>query len=132
MLERQRKFVEHILQGCSGADAARKAGYSEKTADVIASRLLNEEKIKAAIDEARKEAKEEAKWTKQRAVEMIEKIVDSALAPYGESRPNESAAIRGVEFLCKLLRLDEDEQSNETKSIIFEVIEPKPITSEVI
>lgn len=50
---KQEKFKEKIIEGKSGADAAREAGYSEKTAKQIASENLTKPYLLKAIDEQR-------------------------------------------------------------------------------
>lgn len=50
--DKHRKFVAAYLKNQSGHDAAIAAGYSAKTADQAASRLLRNAKIRAAIEKA--------------------------------------------------------------------------------
>jgi hypothetical protein len=51
LTDKQRLFIEHYLSnGLNGADAARRAGYSEDTARFQASRLLTNVNIRAEID----------------------------------------------------------------------------------
>ena len=51
MTSQQKRFVEEYIVDCNGAAAARRAGYSEKTARVKACQLLKDESIKSAIQE---------------------------------------------------------------------------------
>ena len=51
MTERQNRFVDFYLQSGNASDAARKAGYSAKTANRIATENLSKPVISAAIDE---------------------------------------------------------------------------------
>lgn len=51
MNPRQKKFVKAYIATGNGAEAARQAGYSEKTARTQADALLTKPDIKAAIDE---------------------------------------------------------------------------------
>jgi len=48
---RQRLFVEHYTASHNAADAARKAGYSERTARIQGSQLLTKLDIQTAIAE---------------------------------------------------------------------------------
>ena len=49
---KRRLFVEHYIEAhCNGAEAARRAGYAEKSAHVEANRLLKDEEVQAAISE---------------------------------------------------------------------------------
>ena len=49
MTNKQRLFIDYYLQSFNASDAARKAGYSERTARQIGSRLLTDVDIKAEI-----------------------------------------------------------------------------------
>lgn len=49
--EKQRRFVEEFLIDLNGTQAAIRAGYSAKTADVQASRLLRNAKVQQVISE---------------------------------------------------------------------------------
>jgi phage terminase small subunit len=49
--KKQALFVDYYLQSFNASDAARKAGYSEKTAYSIGSRLLKDVEISAVIQE---------------------------------------------------------------------------------
>lgn len=56
MNARQEKFIdEYFASGLNGAQAARAAGYSERSATRTASKLLRHAEIRAAIDERLKE-----------------------------------------------------------------------------
>lgn len=50
LTDQQQQFVQHYLDCLNGAEAARRAGYSEKTSRFQASRLLTNANIRAAID----------------------------------------------------------------------------------
>ena len=50
MNDRQRKFITEYLVDLNATQAARRAGYSERTANEQGSRLLANASIKAEID----------------------------------------------------------------------------------
>ena len=52
MTPKQQRFIEEYLIDLNGAQAAIRAGYSKKGADVAAARLLGDVRIKAEIDRA--------------------------------------------------------------------------------
>ena len=54
---KQQAFVEHYLQCWNASEAARRAGYSEKTAGAIGHENLKKPEIEAAINERVKELK---------------------------------------------------------------------------
>jgi len=125
MLERQRKFVEYVIQGCTATEAVVKAGYSKKGADVRASKLMKDKEVKAAIDKAHAEIRKESKWNKERLIKGIENTINSALKPYGESRPNESAALKGYELIGRYIKVEDEAEDTKPKHIIFEIVESK-------
>ena len=51
MTPKQKKFCEYYIQSGNATDAARKAGYSEKTAEAIGYENLRKPEIKAYIHE---------------------------------------------------------------------------------
>ena len=53
MLPRKRAFCDGIAAGLSGAEAARRAGYSERRAKQTASRLLKLPEVQAGIERRR-------------------------------------------------------------------------------
>lgn len=63
LTRKQRAFVDAVLAGKSGKEAALAAGYSETGASVTASRLMRHERVAAAIERRKvvEQAKEEAK-----------------------------------------------------------------------
>lgn len=54
--ERQRRFCEYFAESCNGAEAARKAGYSKKTARQIANELLTKPDILKYVRQLQDEA----------------------------------------------------------------------------
>lgn len=79
---KQAKFVEEYLLDGNGRRAAIAAGYSERTAHVIANENLNKPYIAELIEKGQKEminqvvAKREV--TRERLMEMAEKVYDEA------------------------------------------------------
>lgn len=50
LTDQQQRFIDEYLVCWNGAEAARRAGYSEKTARIQASRLLTNANIRAAVE----------------------------------------------------------------------------------
>src|SRR5690625_3526493 len=65
LTRKQRAFVDAVLAGKSGKEAALAAGYSETGASVTASRLMKHERVAAAIERRKtiEQAKVDAKVT---------------------------------------------------------------------
>jgi phage terminase small subunit len=64
MNEKQKAFADYYIETLNATEAAKRAGYSEKTAEVQGCRLLNNAKIKAYIKE-RLESKDAARVASQ-------------------------------------------------------------------
>ena len=108
---RQSKFVEHLFTLGSGAAAARKAGYSEKSARQIATENLSKPSIKAAI------AAKQAEAAQQMVIdrEVIVGGIISAIATARQERDGGSM-LRGYVALAKLLGMDKPEETSRVPS----------------
>lgn len=81
---KQAKFVEEYLLDGNGRRAAIAAGYSEKTAHVIANENLNKpyisELIKKGQEELRSKVAEKREITRERLMEMAEAVYYAAMS----------------------------------------------------
>lgn len=94
LTEKQRRFVEEYLIDVNGTQAAIRAGYSKKTANVIAAQNLTKLSVKTAIDAAlqarAKRSQIDADWVLRRLSEEAEADLadlytkDNALKPIHE------------------------------------------------
>lgn len=75
---KQRAFVTEYLKDHNGTQAAIRAGYSVKTANEQAARLLVNVSIKDAIQEAQSKAEKRAILTYGRALEILAEIAETA------------------------------------------------------
>lgn len=79
MTDNQKRFCEEYLIDLNGKQAAIRAGYSEKTAEVQASRLLSNAKVKAHIKikqaELSKKALVSAEWVLTRLKEISDRCM---------------------------------------------------------
>ena len=113
LTDKQEKFCrEYVLCLCK-TQAAIKAGYSKKTAGVIASKLMQNPKIKDYIQELRKTEDEEFYYSRKRSFERLEEIQKLALenveikyTKEGEKivipKPDLKAFLKAEELKCKL------------------------------
>lgn len=76
---RQHAFVQAVLKGCAKAEAARRAGYSERGASVQATRLLANAEICSAIAAGQKRAEAKTGVTQQRILDELAKLAFSDL-----------------------------------------------------
>lgn len=71
---KRQRFVEEYLKDCNGTQAAIRAGYSPKTANEQAARLLANDSVKAAVEEAMQKRSEEAGVTARSVLEELARI----------------------------------------------------------
>ena len=76
---RQLRFVEEYLIDNNATQAAIRAGYSPNTAESQGSRLLRYAKVADAVNKGRKTISENIAITRERLLEMAEKVYDGAL-----------------------------------------------------
>lgn len=100
--ERQRRFVKHYLIEPNATKAAISAGYSEKTAKQIGSRLLTNVVVKAAIEDGAIKIAEKLDITAGYVLGKIKETVERC--SQGE-KFEASAVLKGSELLGKHLRL---------------------------
>lgn len=105
--DRQRQFVREYLIDFNATQAAIRAGYSPKAATAVASRLLTNANVSAAIEEGRQRLAEKTEITAERVLAELAKIAfldirkafnaDGSLKPIDELDDNTAAAIAGLE-----------------------------------
>ena len=82
---KQDAFVKaYLLNGGNGRQAAIKAGYSEKTAAEMAAENLNKPNIKKAIEEHQEKANKSFIWSKEKKLEILQKLVGVATSEDGD------------------------------------------------
>jgi len=115
---KQQMFIREYLIDLNATQAAIRAGYSAKTANEQASRLLANVNIKAhvqaAMDKRSQETGIDAKYVVQGIVKLIDRceqavpVLDNEGSPTGEFRFEGNTAMRGYELLGKHLKLFTD------------------------
>ena len=106
---RQKKFALLRLEGKAIGEAARLAGYSEKSADVIGSRLVNKSQVSEFIREQEEKVISEAGINRKDALLQLAKMVywdprtlylpDGSIKPPSEWDDATAAVIAGVEVM---------------------------------
>ncbi len=99
---REQKFIEHFAEHNSAKEAAIYAGYSKNGAAREGYRLKNKPEIKKEIAKIKAELAEKSKWTRERAIDELEKIKTEAIA---SERPNYSAAVTAIKTIAELTGL---------------------------
>lgn len=77
--EKQKAFCKEYILDFNGSAAARRAGYSVKTSDRIAHRLLRKVEIKEYIDQLKHEAAVKSRITPEWILNKLEQIVEMGL-----------------------------------------------------
>jgi phage terminase small subunit len=109
---RQRRFaVEYAYNGGNGTQAAIQAGYAEAGADVTASRLLDDPRVMALVEEHREHIQRRTEITADRVLAEVHAMATVNFAdlvdPDGNLRPlhtlprHVSAAITGMKVTIK-------------------------------
>lgn len=75
MTEKQSRFVDHYLQSGNASEAARQAGYSERTAYSIGSENLRKPEVSAAIEERLKSMASERIAETQEVLEHLTSVL---------------------------------------------------------
>ena len=100
MNARQTRFVEAYLIDPCGTHEAIRAGYSQKTADRIGSKLLRNVEVAAAIEKAQAERGARAELTADMVVRELKKHA------FGDTR--DYIAIRALDLLGRHLGMFKD------------------------
>lgn len=106
LTEKQQRFVDEYLIDLNATQAAIRAGYSAKTADVQGSRMLGNVKVQQAISEEMAERSKRTGINQDRVVLELAKIalvkmtdiVDSQGRIKSDASPNDLACIESVKY----------------------------------
>lgn len=111
MTDKEQRFIAEYLVDLNATQAAIRAGYSEKTANRIASRLLSKVDISAEIAVRKAKQLAKADLTATRVLEELRRLAFSDvrklfdeqgdLRPLGELSDEDAAAIAGLEVIIK-------------------------------
>lgn len=125
---KQQMFIDEYLVDLNGTQAAIRAGYSEKTAGVQASRLLANVNIRARIEELKKTRADrlnlDAYWVLKRLMDISDRAmqqepvmefdyVEQRLVPTGEYQFDSSGANKATELIGKHLGMFEETVKHE-------------------
>jgi phage terminase small subunit len=110
---KQKAFVrEYKKNGGNGTQAAIKAGYSENTADVIATENLRKPSIREALEKEEKKLQEKYEYTIDDMVRELDDVKMKA-----DAEQNRQAQIKAIELKGKAFGLFVDKQETTVKGI---------------
>ena len=95
LTDRQERFVVEFLATANGAEAARRAGYSEHTAKEIASENLTKPNVKRAITEKRDQLMTDSE-------DKVQWLIDRLTMEATDGENNDSTRVRALEVLGKI------------------------------
>lgn len=124
---KQKRFADEWLLSMNATDAAKKAGFSKKTAESQGSRLLRNVKVKEYIEKRRKESEELLGFSKNtmlkdllsakdrclQAIPVME-FVDGEWVHNGEWKFDSKGAIAAINQVCKMMGYNEPEKLDMT------------------
>jgi phage terminase small subunit len=109
LTDKQAIFCEEYLIDLNGKQAAIRAGYSPKTAESQASRLLSNAKVQKYLSERQQQLQADTGITQKRVLEEYAKIafsdirkfytIDGALKPIHDLDDDSAAILAGVEVM---------------------------------
>lgn len=118
---KQKAFVrEYKKNGGNGTQAAIKAGYSENTADVIATENLRKPSIREALEKEEKKLQEKYEYTIDDMVRELDDVKMKA-----DAEQNRQAQIKAIELKGKAFGLFVDKVENN-------IINTSPIDIKII
>ena len=110
MTERQARFIDYYIQTGNASEAARQAGYSERTARIHAAQLLTKPNIRAAVDERLKEMNQERIIETEEILAHLSDVIrgevmETVVTPSGKSfvvPVRETDRLRAAETILKI------------------------------
>ncbi len=125
---RQSAFKEEFLVDLNGKQAAIRAGYSKRSAEVTASRLLRNAKVVAALQEAMaeraKRVKVKQEWVLEKLVENVERamqvteVLDRDGEPTGEFVYQGAVANKALELIGRHLGMFNEKDAEKPRDYV--------------
>lgn len=104
---KRQRFVDEYLIDLNGTQAAIRAGYSAKTANEQAARLLANVSVKQAVEEGIKARAAQSQVTQEYVVKKLHKLAELSSDPNTDTY-NPQAANKSLELLGKHLGMFSD------------------------
>ena len=106
---KQMRFVDEWLIDFNGKQAAIRAGYSAKTAEATAARLLRNVKVQAEISRRQKDLQRRTEVTQDRVVKELARIAFANIADYLHVETQTRTKDDGTEVTYQIVMLSETE-----------------------
>jgi phage terminase small subunit len=96
LASRRRRFVAEYLVDLNQTAAALRAGYSEKSARFMASRLMQVPEVRDAIQEAMRKVEERTEVTQDYVVRSFHQLAQTCMAPETFDAANANRALENL------------------------------------
>lgn len=106
---KQMRFVDEWLIDFNGKQAAIRAGYSAKTAEVTAAKLLRNVKVQAEIARRQKDLQKRTEVSQDRVVKELARIAFANIADYLHVETQTRTKDDGTEVTYQIVMLSETE-----------------------
>lgn len=106
---KQMRFVDEWLIDFNGKQAAIRAGYSAKTAEATAARLLRNVKVQAEISRRQKDLQKRTEVSQDRVVKELARIAFANIADYLHVETQTRTKDDGTEVTYQIVMLSETE-----------------------
>ena len=114
LTDKQKRFVSEYLIDLNATAAARRAGYSAKTADRIGPELLGKTCVSQAIQEAIQNRQQRMEITQDYVIKKLKEIIDEDASDAQDSDLKYSNKIKALELLGKHLGTWEPQDKQQT------------------
>lgn len=132
MTDKQTTFIhEYIKNGCDASKAAIAAGYSAKSARIVASRLLKNKEIREEIDKLLKKASMKAEVDAAKFIAFVKKVAHKSFKGYpvydrngdiSHYKMDSTALIGSLNIIAKFAGFDRVKVEHETSGGGFGII----------
>jgi len=119
---KQERFVEHYFKTGNATDAARKSGYSKKTAEAIGQENLTKPMIVSCLEQLRAKEAKKHEFTREKAAEMLQDAYNA-----GKKANQTGTMVQAVNSITKMFGLNEPDKTELTGSISVIKIGRKPV-----
>ena len=127
LTRKQKKFCDAYIEEPNGEKAAIAAGYSPKTATVIASQNLIKLNIRTYIAERQLQIQDESKDARDKIISQLCKI---GLKEYSQEDITIAHSLKAIELMIRMCGFDVQEQTSKQGSeLVVRII--KPTTGEL-
>lgn len=114
---KQKRFVAEYLVDLNATAAAKRAGYSEKTACEQAARLLANVKVQTAVQEAMQARQQRTEITQDYVIGKLKEIADKDASDAQDSDLRYSSKIKALELLGKHVGAFEKKPDQKTAAL---------------